>query len=390
MRSLLGLLLKTDPRQLEGLKLDKVDCIVIGAGVVGLAVARALALQGREVMVLEAANAIGTGTSSRNSEVIHAGIYYPKGSLKAQLCVRGKQLLYDYCAQRGIGHSRCGKLLVATSQAQVAQLKGIIAKAAANGVNDLVLISREQALAMEPQLECVAAAHSPSTGIVDSHALMLSLQGDIENAGGMTVLNTAVYQVMRGQEAIEVIASDGTELAANTVINAAGLNAPLVASRIKGLDARHVPPTFWAKGNYFTLSGKSPFSRLIYPVPQAAGLGVHLTIDLGGQAKFGPDVQWVDSQEDLRVDPSRGAAFYADVRKYWPGLPDGALQAGYAGMRPKLQGPDGSGWVSADFVIQGEAVHGVPGLVNLFGIESPGLTSSLAMGEVVSQMLLKK
>ena len=370
--------------------MDKVDCIVIGAGVVGLAVARALALQGREVMVLEAANAIGTGTSSRNSEVIHAGIYYPKGSLKAQLCVRGKQLLYEYCAQRGIGHSRCGKLLVATSQAQVAQLQGIIAKAAANGVNDLVLLSREQALAMEPQLECVAAAHSPSTGIVDSHALMLSLQGDIENAGGMTVLNTAVDHMIRGQSAIEVIASDGTELAANTVINAAGLNAPQVARCIKGLDARHVPPTFWAKGNYFTLSGKSPFNRLVYPLPGAAGLGVHLTIDMGGQAKFGPDVQWVDSQEDLRVDPSRGAAFYADVRKYWPGLPDGALQAGYAGMRPKLQGPDGSGWVSADFVIQGEAAHGVPGLVNLFGIESPGLTSSLAMGEVVSQMLLKK
>lgn len=366
--------------------MEKIDCIVIGAGVVGLAVARALALQGREVMVLEAANAIGTGTSSRNSEVIHAGIYYPKGSLKAQLCVRGKQMLYDYCAQRGIGHSRCGKLLVATSQAQVAQLQGIIAKAAANGVNDLVLLSREQALAMEPQLECVAAAHSPSTGIVDSHALMLSLQGDIENAGGMTVLNTDVDHMICRRSAIEVIASDGTELAANTVINAAGLNAPLVASRIKGLDARHVPPTYWAKGNYFTLSGKSPFSRLVYPLPDAAGLGVHLTIDLGGQAKFGPDVQWVESPDDLAVDPSRGNAFYAEVRKYWPGLKDGALQPSYSGIRPKLQGP---GAAAGDFVIQGQAIHGVPGLVNLFGIESPGLTSSLAIGEVVSQMLLK-
>jgi L-2-hydroxyglutarate oxidase LhgO len=367
--------------------LDKVDCIVIGAGVVGLAVARALALQGREVMVLEAANAIGTGTSSRNSEVIHAGIYYPKGSLKAQFCVQGKQMLYDYCAQRGIGHNRCGKLIVATTESQVAQLQGIIAKAAANGVNDLVLLSRELALAMEPQLECVAAVHSPSTGIVDSHALMLSLQGDIENAGGFTVLNTAVDQLIRAQEAIEVIASDGTELAASIVINAAGLNAPQVASRIKGLDASHVPPTFWAKGNYFTLSGKSPFSRLIYPVPEAAGLGVHLTIDLGGQAKFGPDVQWVDSPDDMLVDPSRGDAFYAEVRKYWPGLKDGTLQAGYAGIRPKLQGP---GQAAGDFVIQGEATHGVPGLVNLFGIESPGLTSSLAIGETVSQMLLKK
>jgi L-2-hydroxyglutarate oxidase LhgO len=367
--------------------LDKVDCIVIGAGVVGLAVARALALQGREVMVLEAANAIGTGTSSRNSEVVHAGIYYPKGSLKAQLCVQGKQMLYDYCAQRGIGHNRCGKLIVATTESQVAMLQGIIAKAAANGVNDLVLLTRYQTLAMEPQLECVAAVHSPSTGIVDSHALMLSLQGDIENTGGCTVLNSTVDQLIRAQAAIEVIASDGTQLVANIVINAAGLNAPQVASRIKGLDAKHVPPTFWAKGNYFTLAGKSPFRRLIYPVPEAAGLGVHLTIDMGGQAKFGPDVQWVDSPDDLLVDAARGDAFYAEVRKYWPGLKDGALQAGYAGIRPKLQGP---GQSAGDFVIQGEAVHGMPGLVNLFGIESPGLTSSLAIGEIVSQMLLKK
>jgi L-2-hydroxyglutarate oxidase LhgO len=366
--------------------LDKVDCIVIGAGVVGLAVARAMALKGREVMVLEAANAIGTGTSSRNSEVIHAGIYYPQGSLKAQLCVRGKQMLYDYCAQRGIGHSRCGKLIVATSESQVAQLQGIIAKAAANGVHDLVLLTREQARALEPQLECVAAIHSPSTGIVDSHALMLSLQGDMENAGGFTVLNTAVAQFICARAAIEVIASDGTELAANIVINAAGLNAPQVARCIKGLDARYAPPTFWAKGNYFTLSGKSPFSRLIYPVPEAAGLGVHLTIDLGGQAKFGPDVEWVASPDDLAVDPSRGDAFYAEVRKYWPGLKDGALQPSYSGIRPKLQGP---GQAAGDFVIQGEAVHGIPGLVNLFGIESPGLTSSLAIAEVVSQMLLK-
>ena len=367
--------------------MDKVDCIVIGAGVVGLAVARALALTGREVMVLDAANAIGTGTSSRNSEVIHAGIYYPQGSLKAQLCVRGRQMLYDYCAQRGIGHSRCGKLIVATHASQVAQLQSIIAKAAANGVHDLVLLSREEAQAMEPQLECVAAVHSPSTGIIDSHALMLSLQGDIENKGGFVVLNTAVAQLNRVQAAIEIVASDGTELAANTVVNAAGLNAPQVASRFSGLDAKHVPPTFWAKGNYFTLSGKSPFNRLIYPVPEAAGLGVHLTIDLGGQAKFGPDVEWVDSPDDLLVDAARGNAFYAEVRKYWPGLKDGALQAGYAGMRPKLQGP---GVAAGDFVIQGEAVHGVAGLVNLFGIESPGLTSSLAIGNCVSQMLLKK
>ena len=371
--------------------MDQVDCIVIGAGVVGLAVARALALQGREVMVLEAANGIGTGTSSRNSEVIHAGIYYPQGSLKAQLCVQGKQLLYDYCAERGIGHSRCGKLIVATSADQVTQLQAIIVKAAANGVHDLVLLSREQALAIEPQLECVAAIHSPSTGIVDSHAFMLSLQGDMENLGGLTVLNTAVAHIKRALAAIEVIAIDGTVLAANTVINAAGLNAPSLAGRTQGLAAKHIPPTYWAKGNYFALSGqfagKSPFSRLIYPVPEAAGLGVHLTIDLGGQAKFGPDVQWVNSPDDLAVNGARGDAFYAAVRKYWPGLKDGALQPSYAGIRPKLHGP---GQAAGDFVIQGQAVHGVQGLVNLFGVESPGLTSCLAIGEVVSQMLLKE
>ncbi len=367
--------------------MDKVDCIVIGAGVVGLAIARALALAGKEVMVLEAANAIGTGTSSRNSEVIHAGIYYASGSLKAKLCVQGKKMLYDYCAARGIGHKRCGKLIVATNESQVDQLQKIVAKAVANGVDDLVLLNRKQAQAMEPRLACVAAIHSPSTGIVDSHALMLSLQGDIENSSGYIVLNTPVDQLIRAQDAIEVIAEDGTTLAASNVVNAAGLNAPSVARLVKGLDAKHVPPTFWAKGNYFTLAGKSPFSRLIYPVPEAAGLGVHLTIDLGGQAKFGPDVEWVDSPDDLAVDPNRGDAFYAEVRKYWPDLKNGALEAGYAGIRPKLQG---SGLASADFVIQGQAVHGVAGLVNLFGIESPGLTSSFAIGELVCQMLLKK
>jgi L-2-hydroxyglutarate oxidase LhgO len=339
------------------------------------------------VLVLEAANAIGTGTSSRNSEVIHAGIYYPPGSLKAKLCVLGKQMLYDYCDQRSIGHRRCGKLIVATSPAQVEPLQSIITKAAANGVHDLVLLNRAQAQAMEPQLECFAAIFSPSTGIVDSHALMLSLQGDIENAGGCIVLNTTVAQLIHRQTVLEVIALDGTKLAANNVINAAGLSAPRVASRISGLDQKHTPPTYWAKGNYFTLSGKSPFSRLIYPVPEAAGLGVHLTLDLGGQAKFGPDVEWVESPDDLMVDPRRGDAFYAEVRKYWPALMDGTLQAGYAGIRPKLQGP---GIATGDFVIQGESTHGVPGLVNLFGIESPGLTSSLAIGELVSHTLLNK
>ncbi len=368
--------------------MDQVDTVVIGAGVVGLAVARALALQGREVMVLEAAEAIGTGTSSRNSEVIHAGIYYPQGSLKAHLCVQGKAMLYAYCAERGIPHRRCGKLIVATREAQVGQLQAILGKAAANGVNDLALLTGEQARALEPQLACVAAVQSPSTGIVDSHALMLGLLGDLENAGGLLAVNSALDRAWRhvgGAPAGWVlVAQDGTEIAARTVVNAAGLQAPALARRFEGLDARHVPPAYFAKGNYFTLAGRSPFGRLIYPVPEAAGLGVHLTIDLGGQAKFGPDVQWVDRADDLAVDPARGDAFYAEVRKYWPALPDGALIPGYAGIRPKISGP---GEPAADFLIQGPADHGVPGLVNLFGIESPGLTSCLAIGAHVAGLL---
>ncbi|MDB5890942.1 MAG: NAD(P)/FAD-dependent oxidoreductase [Polaromonas sp.] len=363
---------------------EDVDCVVIGAGVVGLAVARALALRGREVMVLEAAHAIGTGTSSRNSEVIHAGIYYAKGSLKATLCVKGKQMLYAYCAERGIAHSRCGKLIVATTEAQVAQLQGILEKAAANGVTDLVLLDAQAATAMEPHLTCHAALHSPSTGIVDSHAYMLALQGDLENAGGFVVLNTPVAQALCGQGAIEVVAEDGTRLRARTVVNSAGLSAPGLAGQFSGLPRQHVPVAYYAKGNYFTLAGRSPFKRLIYPVPEAAGLGVHLTLDLGGQAKFGPDVQWVDSPDDLLVDPARGDAFYAEVRKYWPGLADGALIPGYAGIRPKINAQSDP---ARDFVIEGPAVHGVPGLVNLFGIESPGLTSSLALGEHVADLL---
>ena len=364
--------------------MDHIDCVVVGAGVVGLAIARALSGAGREVIVLEGADAIGTGTSSRNSEVIHAGIYYPARSLKARLCVQGKALLYDYCAARGIGHRRCGKLIVATEHAQVPQLAGIMAKAAANGVNDLVLLTREQARAMEPALECVAAIHSPSTGIVDSHALMLSLQGDLEAAGGIVVLNTAVAHMEYTQSAINLVTIDGTQLRVKAVVNAAGLHAVALAKRFQGLDPVHVPNAFFAKGNYFTLTGRSPFNRLIYPVPQAAGLGVHLTVDLGGQAKFGPDVQWMDAADDLNVDAARGDAFYAEVRKYWPGLQDGALVPGYAGIRPKISAPHEA---ARDFMIQGPADHGVAGLVNLFGIESPGLTSALAIANFVTPLL---
>jgi L-2-hydroxyglutarate oxidase LhgO len=371
--------------------MEQIDAVVIGAGVVGLAVGRALALAGHEVMVLESENAIGTGTSSRNSEVIHAGIYYPAGSLKARLCVQGKEMLYAYCAERGVAHRRLGKLIVATSPEQVQALDGIVAKAAANGVHDLQKLTAAEAKALEPALSCEAALLSPSTGVIDSHGLMLSLQGDMENAGGLLALVSPVQDIGLKQgtatHPICVRTQDGTELACKVLVNAAGLNAVAMARRMEGLDPTLLPQAHYAKGNYFTLAGKAPFSRLIYPVPEKAGLGVHLTLDLGGQAKFGPDVQWVEDPADLQVDPRRGDAFYAEVRKYWPALADGALQAGYAGMRPKINAPHEA---AADFMIQGPAEHGVPGLVNLLGIESPGLTSSLAIAEHVMGMLAKQ
>ena len=367
---------------------EQVDAVVIGAGVVGLAVGRALALCGHEVLVLESENAIGTGTSSRNSEVIHAGIYYPAGSLKARLCVQGKQMLYAYCAERGVSHKQLGKLIVATSPEQVLALDGIMAKAAANGVHDLQKLTAAQAQALEPALSCEAALLSPSTGVIDSHGYMLALQGDMENAGGLLALVSPVQHIGlkhgTASHPIRVTTQDGTELACKELVNAAGLSAVAMAERMEGLDKSLLPQAHYAKGNYFTLAGKAPFSRLIYPVPEKAGLGVHLTLDLGGQAKFGPDVQWVDDPTDLQVDPRRGDAFYAEVRRYWPALQDGALQPGYAGMRPKINAPHEA---AADFMIQGPAEHGVPGLVNLLGIESPGLTSSLAMADEVCARL---
>lgn len=363
---------------------ERVDCVVIGAGVVGLAVARALALTGREVLILEAQNAIGTQTSARNSEVIHGGMYYPTGSLKAKLCVQGRALLYDYCAERGIAHQRCGKLIVATHADQVHKLRAIAQQGAANGVKDLVLLDAKAAQALEPALRCVAALHSPSTGIVDSHALMLSLLGDIEQHGGVLAVNSAVDRAECAQAAIELIAMDGTRLVAKSVVNAAGVSAPDLARHFAGLSSVHVPTAWYAKGNYFSLSGKAPFSRLIYPVPEAAGLGIHLTLDQGGQARFGPDVEWVEDPSDLTVRPERADGFYGDIRKYWPGLPDGALLPAYAGIRPKISGPYES---PADFIIQGPSIHGIPGLVNLWGIESPGLTSALAIGDMVVDVL---
>ncbi len=366
--------------------LEVVDSVVIGAGVIGLAVARALAMAGREVLVLEAENAFGTVTSARNSEVIHAGLYYPPGSLRAQLCVQGKALLYDFCASHGVAHRRCGKLIVACAPDELPLLDTLQTQSAANGVHDLQRLSAAEAQALEPALNCVGALLSPSTGIIDSHGLMLALLGDAERHGAMLALCSPVRQGRCTAQGIELEVGGDTAmtLRARLVVNAAGLQAPALARRLAGLDAQHVPRDHLAKGSYFTLAGKAPFSRLVYPAPgQSSHLGVHLTLDLGGQARFGPNFQWVDSI-DYRVNPADAEAFYGEVRRYWPDLPDGALQPGYAGLRPKISGP---GEPAADFRIDGPQQHGVPGLVNLFGIESPGLTSSLAIAERVCTVL---
>jgi L-2-hydroxyglutarate oxidase LhgO len=362
--------------------MDSVECVVVGAGVVGLAVARALALAGREVVILEAENAIGTHTSSRNSEVIHAGIYYPRGSLKARSCVEGRKRLYEYCESHGLPYRRCGKLIVATREDQVPELKGLQKKAHENGVADVVEISAAAAMRMEPALKCVAALHSPSTGIVDSHALMLAYLGDAQAAGAMLALKSPLKRVFIGNGFFRIHAEE-IQIRSKFLVNSAGARAPSVARLMEGFPPEKIPPELYAKGNYYALAGRPPFSRLVYPVPEPGGLGVHVTLDLAGQARFGPDVEWVD-RIDYQVDPRRAERFYAAIRRYWPGLPDGALAPGYAGIRPKISGP---GEPAADFVIQGPAGHGIPGLVNLFGIESPGLTASLALADDVVKLL---
>jgi len=363
---------------------EEVDCIVVGAGVVGLAVARALALSGREVIVLDAAEGIGTGTSSRNSEVIHAGIYYPANSLMARFCVAGRRALYPFCAERGVPHSNCGKLIAATNAEEDAMLAGIQRRAEANGVEGMRVLTAAEATALEPNLYCTSALLSPATGIIDSHGYMLALQGDAENAGAVCVFLSPVTgaKAVSGGLEVYVGGSEPTNLRCRLLVNSAGLHASALARNIVGMPADRVPPTYYAKGNYFTLSGRSPFSRLIYPVPVPGGLGVHLTIDLGGQARFGPDVEWID-RLDYSVDPARADGFYAAVRKYWPDLKDGALQPGYAGIRPKIV-PRGA--PAQDFVVQGRQTHAVPGLINLFGIESPGLTASLALADHVLEV----
>jgi L-2-hydroxyglutarate oxidase LhgO len=359
-----------------------IETIVVGAGVLGLAIARELAQRGQEVMVLEQHDLIGSETSARNSEVIHAGIYYPQNSLKARACVEGKWLLYDYCRARNVPCSNLGKLIVATTTAQVETLKSIRDRAAANGVGDLELLTQEKALALEPHLVCEAALLSPSTGIVDSHALMLALQGDFETAGGQVVLRTPVRCVeqLPGEYRLQTGLDEDFPITCNNLIVAAGHGtAPLLSS----LAGYRVPRTYYARGCYFSVTGGAPFSRLIYPVPEHGGLGVHLTLDLAGQARFGPDVEWIDAL-DYTVDPSRADRFYEEIRRYWPDLADDSLSPDYSGIRPKISGP---GEPAADFRIDGPATHGHRGLVALFGIESPGLTACLCLARETANAL---
>jgi L-2-hydroxyglutarate oxidase LhgO len=364
--------------------MDKVECVVIGAGVIGLAVARRLAQAGREVILLEAAEGIGTATSSRNSEVIHAGIYYKAGSLMAQMCVGGKRALYRYCGDHGIPHRNCGKLIVATTPKETEKLQSIRAHAEANGVGDLQTLSGTEARALEPALSCDAALLSPSTGIIDSHAYMLALRGDAEDAGAVCAFHTPLLHARAAEGRIELDAGGAApiSLECRLLVNAAGLNAPAVARNIDGMPIELIPPAYLAKGNYFSCSARAPFSHLIYPVPEPGGLGVHLTLDMAGQARFGPDVEWVE-KVDYAVDPARAERFYPAIRRYWPTLPDGALMPSYSGIRPKIVPP---AVATQDFLIQGPREHGVDGLINLFGIESPGLTSSLAIADYVGEL----
>lgn len=368
--------------------MERTDCLIVGAGVIGLAAGRALARAGREVIVLEAEEMIGVHTSARNSEVIHAGIYYPAESAKAEFCVRGREMLYDYAAKRDVAHRRLGKIIVATEQSQIARLEGIAAQARTNGVDDLVALDRADLARLEPRLRGVAGLLSPSTGIIDSHGLMLSLRGEIEAAGGAIAFGSrfVAARPLPGQGGFAVTVESGGEtmtLAADRLVNAAGLFAGAVAAAIEGLDPVHRREIHYCKGNYFSSAARVPFRHLIYPVPERDGLGVHLTLDLGGQGRFGPDTEWVEGI-DYGLDPTRGAGFYAAIRTYWPDLPDGALSPTYAGIRPKLAGPGGA---ATDFRIEGPETHGLGGLVNLFGIESPGLTSCLAIGEAVRDRL---
>ncbi len=359
--------------------------LVVGAGVVGLACARAAANAGHEVIVAEAAGGIGTGVSSRNSEVIHAGLYYPTGSKRAVHCVAGRRMLYDFCASHGVPHRKCGKLVVATNEEEAARLEAILKQAQINGVEGVALIDGSAARRLEPALSCVAAMRSPETGIIDSHRYMLALRGDLEDRGGVVALNTPIERLVHDRAGWEAYfgGADPQSIRVDAVVNAAGLGAQKLARATEGYPQERVPRLFFGKGNYFSCSGRAVFSRLVYPVPIPGGLGVHVTLDMAGRMRFGPDVEWVD-KENYDVDPSRADAFYSRIRDYWPGLPEGGLVPDYSGIRPKLTGP---GEPQADFMIDAPKDHGVPGLVQLFGIESPGLTSALSLGEEVAGYL---
>ncbi len=365
--------------------METIDCAVIGAGVVGLAIARKLAMSGREVVILEAEDAFGTHISARNSEVIHAGIYYASGSMKARLCVAGRRQLYPYCAEHDVNHKRIGKVIVATDDSEVAGLKKYKAQAEANGVDDLRMLTQAELAEMEPAVRCVAGFLSPSTGIIDSHGLMLSYLGEAEDKGAMLALSSPVLsgKVESDGIVLNVGGAEAMTVKCRTVILSAGLNAPAVARTIKGIPPATIPPTYYAIGHYYTLTTKSPFNRLIYPVARPDWLGVHVTIDLGGRVKFGPDFEWID-RVDYKFDERREASFYKAIRHYYPGLQDGTLSPGYTGIRPRITGP---GEPVQDFTLHGKAEHGVPGLACLYGIESPGLTSSLAIADHVAQMV---
>jgi len=364
---------------------ERIECAVIGAGVVGLAIARRLAMSGHEVVILEAESAFGTHTSSRNSEVIHAGIYYPTGSLKARLCVAGRHALYRYCAEHHVHHRRIGKVIVACDESETDGLKKYQAQAEINGVDDLRSLTADELARLEPNVRCVAGFLSPSTGIIDSHGLMLSYLGDAESHGAALALASPVVsgRTTGGRIVLEIRGVESMTLECNMVVNSAGFYAQAVARSITGVPPKTIPPTHFAIGHYYTLSGTAPFGRLVYPVARQDWLGVHVTLDLGGQVKFGPDISWID-RVDYRFDGSREAAFYQAIRRYYPGLRDGTLQPGYTGIRPKIHGP---GQPAPDFQIQGEMSHGIAGLVNLYGIESPGLTSSLAIADHVAALL---
>lgn len=369
--------------------MEKVDCIVIGAGVVGLAIARSLSLQGKEVLIIDKQAAFGMETSSRNSEVIHAGIYYPKDSLKAKLCIKGRDLLYQYCQERHISHKKCGKLIVACSDQDIETLTAIQQKAKANGVNNLSFLDRRQVLEKEPDLDVIGGLFSPSTGIIDSHNFMLSLLGDIENNGGIFVPRSEFTkgEITGDKFTLTICDTESGEafkIQARSLINAGGLHASFLLKNLKGFPPQQIPKTYYAKGSYFSLSSKAPFNHLIYPVPETGGLGIHLTLDMGGHAKFGPNVEWVNDISDYAVDEGLRDVFFENIRKYWPGIKKEALVPGYSGIRPKIM-PEGQ---TGDFYIQPHKEHGIPNLINLFGIESPGLTASLAIAAFVREEIV--